>query len=267
VPRAPRLTEKDRTLLEFLAEHRIVRARHVQQLLGVSLRTAQRRLARLGAAGYLEIGQLYTRQPNHYLIKRRGLTAVDSRLSPPRLDQMKYRHDIGMAWIWLAAKTGAFGELTEMHSERQMRSDDARAAADPLDNGDRFGSRMLGWGPNDGEQIHYPDLVLHTATGHRVAVELELTGKSRARLERIIGRYAADPHVDAVLYLVDDGRRANEVITAARRLGASKMIHVQRARWSERVGPPTAATSRTPARARPAPTQRTSRRGGAELGQ
>jgi DNA-binding MarR family transcriptional regulator len=242
-----RLTEHDRTLLEFLAEHRIVRANHIRRLLGVSLPAAQRRLRRLGAAGYLERGRLYSDQPSHYLITRRGLRAVDSLLPPPRLDQMGYRHDVGLAWLWLAARTGAFGSLAAMHSERQMRSHDGRSAA----GGERFGVRVVGEGINGGERLHYPDLLLETAAGHRVAVELELSAKAPARLERIIGRYVSDRRFDAVLYLVDDNRRAQQIRAAAAKLGAAKFVHVQSVVWSERAGPPRA--TRGAARGVPAP--------------
>jgi hypothetical protein len=250
VAHALRLTDADRLLLEFLAEHRVARANQVARLLGVSVGSAQWRLRRLGSAGYLTSDRLYADQPKHYVIKPRGLAAIGSRLSAPRMDQMNYRHDVGMAWVWLAARSGAFGELTAMHSERAMRSDDGRAAAEDAHQparsgaGERFGIKTAGWGPHGGEQLHYPDLLLETATRHRVAVELELSGKSTRRLEKIIGRYVSERRIDAVLYLVDDDRRAKEITAAARRLGASDLIHVQRVRWSEPVGPPARAAAR-----------------------
>ncbi len=52
--------------------------------------------------------------------------------------------------------------------------------------------RLAGVGPHGGERRHYPDLVLTTETGHRVAIELELTGKGRRRTEEILGGYAFD---------------------------------------------------------------------------
>ncbi|HWF54040.1 MAG TPA: hypothetical protein VG223_05420, partial [Solirubrobacteraceae bacterium] len=131
-------------------------------------------------------------------------------------------------------------ELSEQISERQMRSADRRPSSAGAEGGERFGVRCIGLGRSGGERLHYPDMLLRTATGHTVAVELELSPKSGARLQRIIGRYVADRRVDAVLYLVDDDRRAREITATARRLGASKLIHVQRVQWSEQAGPPRA---------------------------
>ncbi len=229
-----RLTEPDRTLLEFLAEHRIVRANHVARLLEVSLPAARHRLRRLCHAGCVSDGRLYADQPKHYQITRDGLRRAGSALPAPRLDQMEYRHDVGVAWLWLAARSGRFGSLREIHSERHMRSHDKRAQ----DGSDRFGVRVIGEGPSGGELTHYPDMLLRTAAGNRVAIELELSSKSPARLERIIGRYAADRRFDAVVYLVDDDRRARQIRAAAAKLGASRFIHVQRVEWTERAGPP-----------------------------
>jgi hypothetical protein len=235
------VTDADRAVLEFLAEHRFARTNQVAALLGVASGTAGRRLSRLRADGYVESDGIYFRQPNHHLISRRGLAVLHSRLPPPKLDQAAYRHDVGLAWVWLAARAGAFGSLQAIHSEREMRSEDGRAA----DGEERFALQAAGFGRSGGRLTHYPDLLLETAGGHRVAVELELTGKSRARLEGIMRRYVAEPRIDAVLYIVDDARVAREVRNAAVRAGAGALVHVQSARWTERVGP---RQGRAPAR-------------------
>ena len=81
-----------------------------------------------------------------------------------------------------------------------MRSDDGRAAGDEaaLDGRrHRHGVRLGGVGPGGRERLHYPDMVIVTETGHRVALELELTGKPRVRRERILAGYGADPRIDA----------------------------------------------------------------------
>ena len=61
-------------------------------------------------------------------------------------------------------------------------------------------------------QRHYPDLMLDTRGGHRVAVELELTAKSARRMARIMTGYASDASVDAVLYLVPTRAIAQVVV-------------------------------------------------------
>ncbi|HZU39720.1 MAG TPA: hypothetical protein VE992_01640 [Solirubrobacteraceae bacterium] len=219
-----RLTARDCEVLAFLAEHRLARADHVARLLGVSLGAAQARLRALGKADYVGRLGVYQGEPDVHQISGRGLAAIGSALPPPRLDLRSYAHDIGVAWLWLAARDGLFGELREIIGERQLRSRDGptRRSDPPL------AVRLGGTGPRGGERLHYPDLLLVTADGRRIAVELELTGKTRTRREDILAGYGADPCIDAVLYLVRSRSVGDPVIASARRLGLSDLVHVQR---------------------------------------
>ncbi len=239
------ITDRDLELLGFTAEHRLVLADHVRMLLGTSLAASERRLRDLVRAGMLSRRRLFERRPPCYQITRDGLALVGSRLAPPRLDLRSYDHDAGLAWLWLAARAGRLGAVTEVISERTMRSRDAakNAGRDPL------GVRLGGVGPRGRPRLHYPDLLLHTASGHLVAVELELSSKGTSRRERILAGYAGDPRIDAVLYLVERPRLGSEISAAATRLGISRMVHVQWVVRAERApGRPdnTPVAERTP---------------------
>jgi hypothetical protein len=219
-----RVTERDRALLSFTAEHRFVRADHVRRFLGTSESTAARRLQLLRDAGYLRREFIFQGEPACHAITRAGLALVESTLPPPSRDVRAYRHDIGLAWLWLAARDGAFGPLRQAISERSLRSlDNPRRRSDPP-----LAVRLGGTGPNGGERLHYPDMLLITERGHRVAVELELSGKGRARREHILDGYAADPRVDAVLYLVESRAVGNAVLASARRRGIADLVRVER---------------------------------------
>lgn len=224
--------DADRRVLAFAAEHRLVLAAHVRALLGVSDRAASSRLRALKTAGYLR----YARKlvgPGCYQINRAGLAVLDSGLPRPRdIDLATYRHDVGLAWLWLAAQRGAFGRVDRVVSEREMRSHDGRrdGRADPL------GVRLPGVGPRGGDRRHYPDLVLETATGHRVAIELELTTKPRRRRNEILGGYAIDSRIDAVLYLAETTRAMRAIERSAAELGISSLIHVQRVSFTPGSG-------------------------------
>ncbi len=237
-PRRVQLTERDVRLLEFLAEHRFARPSHAARLLEVGARTASDRLKRLELAGYLAGARPYHEQPEHYQITRQGLAAVGSRLGVPRDDLTTYAHDMGLAWVWLAARDGAFGPLSDLISERQLRSHDARAriGESPATPVERLGVRIPGGGSRGGERLHYPDLLLKTATGRRVAVELELSDKGRKRLDKVIGAYAGDRRIDAILYLVEDERILRNVRASARKFGVEDLVHVQRVRFTEPAG-------------------------------
>jgi hypothetical protein len=229
-----RITDRDCKLLEFAAQHRIVLADQVQALLHISAQVASGRMGALARAGMLGSQALFDRRPRCYWITRRGLQAIGSELPTPRLDLRAYQHDVGVAWLWLAARRGAFGPLDQLVSERRMRSQDAAEAHSARilgENDEPWAVRLGGLGVSGRARLHYPDLLLLGPDGRRVAVELELTSKTRARRERILAGYGADRRIDAVLYLVDRPGVGRAVRASADRLGISRRVHVQPVRW------------------------------------
>lgn len=227
------ITERDRRLLEMAAEQRLILPAHAAALLATSPSTAAPRLRALARAGYLVRHGVFAGQPPCYQISRKGLAVVGSSLSPPRLDLSTYSHDLGLAWLWLAARSGTFGPMREVLSERTLRSRDAArgqpgaAAREPEAIGEALGVRLGGRGAGGRERLHYPDLLLITPEGRRIAVELELSPKGRARRERILAGYGSDSRIDAVLYLVEQPGLFHSIRASARRLGISSHVHVQ----------------------------------------
>jgi hypothetical protein len=199
----------------------------------------------LARAGYLTAQQAFHRRARCFQIARPGLDAIASDLRPPpRLDLRTYDHEVGGAWLWLAARTGRFGDVREVVGERRLRSLDAR----PERDGPPLGVRLGGTGPRGRPRIHYPDLLLVTPGGHRIALELELSSKGRVRREKILAGYGADARVDAVLYLVRDRRIGRSIQDSARRLGIGSLVHVQRVSLRADGAPP--AAGRAAARVR-----------------
>jgi hypothetical protein len=239
-----RITARDRFLLAYAAEHKLVLAAQANALLRTSTPAAARRLRELKADGLLRSDRPFAEQPPCYQVTRQGLGVIESRLPAPRsVDRAGYRHDIGVGWLWLAAHAGVWGEMREVVSERTMRSRDGKSPGS-----ERFGVRLGGLGAGGRERFHYPDLLLVDPNGHRVAVELELSSKGRRRIEGILAGYAADPRISAVLYLVDRPSVGRVIEASARALGIADLVHVQRARWG-RDAPPTGA-ARAPERTR-----------------
>ena len=237
-PRPAALTPRDRRLLAFAAEHRIVLAAQLARLFGCSEAAMRRRLGTLRAAGLVAGTRRLRHEPIAWAITRPGLAAIGSTLGPPRpLDLAAYRHDVGLGWLAAAAHAGRFGELSQIVTERRMRSEDARAARSATDRlaRARHGIALGGWGA--GPRLHYPDLVLVTPAGHRVAVELELTTKAPARRERILAAYAVDPSIDAVLYLVDRPAAVRALARSAARAGATGKLRVQPVAWADGHAP------------------------------
>ncbi len=190
------LTPRDRRMLYFVAEHRLVLESQIVALLGDPPSSVRRRLRTLAAKGYL------VQRPGFdaarcCAIRPRGLAAIGSRLEAPEENLGMYRHDVGVAWLWLAAARGALGPLAEVIGERRLRSHDMVFPESP------YAIRLGGYDEHGRERRHYPDLVLIGRRGRRIALELELTPKKKARREEILGGYAADRRVDGVLYVVE----------------------------------------------------------------
>jgi hypothetical protein len=233
------ITERDRRILAFAAEQRFVLGAHIASLLGISTPAASARLEALCEAGYMTGADLFTGEPPYYRVRTAGLRAIGSDLPRPRtVDPSVYRHDAGLAWLTVAAERGTFGPLTEIISERRMRSEDWR-------EGDRdrpFGVRLGGVGRDGRPRLHYPDLVVVTDTGHSVAFELELTTKAPRSRERILAAYAADQGIDAVVYLVDTPARRRAMEDSVRRVGIGDRVRVERVTVGHRPGAPAPAS-------------------------
>lgn len=239
-----RLTQRDRELLAFAASQRLLTAAHAQALLGLS--AGLKRIRALTRAGLLE------REPVHvdgrapcFRITTSGCRVAGSPLGQPRPSLGAIEHDLGVAWLHLAALAGQFGPVREIVTEREMRSHDGRSDRE----GRPYGVRVPGVGPGGRERLHYPDLLVRTTSGHTVAVELELSAKQRIRREGILTAYGGERRIDAVVYLSDKPSIQLAVQASARKLGISALVHVQRCAFGATARVPGSARARDHARA------------------
>jgi hypothetical protein len=219
------LTEREAAVLGPLAEHRLLIVPQVAVLLGLSERTAVNRLKALKQSGLVAFGPIFQGLPWAASIESDGRRALGSTLKAPQLNLNEYRHDVGVGWLWLAARAGSLGKLRGLTTERRMQADDAGQLAAGQDS--RWGVGLGLLGSHGQPQRHYPDLMLEMASGHRVAVELELTAKSARRVSRIMTAYASDARVDHVLYLAANGSIAARMRQAARNAGIPERVQVQ----------------------------------------
>jgi len=243
------IDDRDREILTLLAEHRVMVVPQLALAFAdLSARALQARVRRLAEGRLLRSQSIFEGRPAAVWITGAGLRAVESRLAAPRVSLQEYRHDIGVGWLYLAARQGVFGTLTDLRLERELRSDDRRADREGPHAGIGVGTFARGGRPSR----HYPDLLMTAATGHRVAVELELTTKSADRLRQIMRAYASDHRIAAVLYLVPDAAGARRIETAARRAGIAPLVHVQRLAVGGIHGAPRPIAASRSARSRPA---------------
>jgi hypothetical protein len=212
-------------LLAFIGEHRFVLAAQAGALLGTSPEVTRGSLRELTGAGYL-IEEPVLGGPIVYRSTRLGLDVVGSELRPLPISLKNYWHDVGSAWLWLAARGGAFGPTREVIAERVMRSRDARRP----ERDDPFGVRLGGIGRDGRERLHYPDLLMVDPRGRRLAIELEITSKAPATRERILAAYAADPRIAKVLYVVYEPAVARALAASVSRMGITSLVAIQRVR-------------------------------------
>ncbi|MGH2874172.1 MAG: hypothetical protein ACRDL5_17130 [Solirubrobacteraceae bacterium] len=219
-----RLEQRDLVLLSFMGEHRFVTAPQAAMLLRAGEASAKTRLDTLSAAALVQRSEPLNGWPSLYQVTTTGLRKAGSDLrKPSAIDLREHRHDHALVWLMLDALAGRFGPIRGVVGERRMRSEDRRAPADAPPHGVRRG----GFDAQGRPRLHYPDLVVVSADGHRVAFELERSTKSRAGLEAILAAYAADRRVDAVVYLVERASTGRAVQRAAARLGISELISVR----------------------------------------
>lgn len=185
--------------------------------------TMRSRVRRLARRGLVQVDDRYTRVPAGVLITGAGLRQIGRSLSPPALSEPERRHDIGVGWVWVAARRGAFGEIDKLVGERRMRSSDARRASLRAPD-ERYGIGVEMAGPANS---HFADMLIRTRGGRTIAVEVELHAKGAWRLDRVMRAYAGDPRISDVLYLVPSRQLGDPVIAAARRAGIGDRVHVQ----------------------------------------
>ncbi len=209
-----RLTAGDRDLLGWIGRLGSVQTIHVMARTGrPSRQSVTHTLQRLAENGFLAHERPLADTGPLHLATRRGLRLVGlEHLGPAEVSLESARHQISAAWlsIELEAEFGA----DEVIYERELRAESER------------------WGA----LRHRPDFVIETSEGHGIAVEIELSIKSAARLDEILRAYAASPAVDAVRYYAGNERVRRALSNAVARTGTEALIEIRRWERGLRTG-------------------------------
>lgn len=157
------IQERDLEILKLVHRFRFCLGRHVQALCGFSgARATDRRLKLLVEAKYLDRKKYLYGIPYLYTLSHKGriLLGVNKREDKIRIDRITHDIYIIEAIIYFALKDGV--SLSDIESEKELHIKDG------------FGIRK-----------HQPDFVVTGAAG-RIAVEVELSPKSKTRMEENI---------------------------------------------------------------------------------
>jgi hypothetical protein len=169
------LRRRDLEVLGWLAEQYGARLDHLEVLLGAGPRTVQRTVARLHAAGLIRTERVLVGEPAWVLPTGAGMAACSSGFGVwrPRLGSLSHVAAVNDVRLHIQSLAPA----TEWVPERVLARD--RGAGE-----------------------HLPDGVAIT-DGTRVAIEVELTVKSRRRVTAILDELTA--RFDATLYFCAAG--------------------------------------------------------------
>jgi hypothetical protein len=164
------LRRRDIEVLGWLAEQYAARVDHLEVLLDAGPRTVQRTLARLRAAGLIRTQRVLVGEPAWVLPTAAGMTACNSGFGPwrPRIGLLNHVAAVNDVRLHIQGRA----PTTEWTPERALARD-----------------RLAG--------EHLPDGVA-ILEGRRVAIEAELTLKSRRRITAILDDLTT--RYDAVLY-------------------------------------------------------------------
>lgn len=190
------LTERDLRITGWIGGLGAAGGEHVVTRFATGRSLAFKRLALLVGAGMLEQRRLLYGRPALYVATRAGLRAHGLEgLGAFRLGPGGFEHAWRVAEV--AARVGAELADWEVLGEREFRWRER-------DAGELLASIKLPPPGGSGrlhDVHHRPDLALVSPAGRVVAVEVELTVKSRRRLELICRGWNRARHVEHTYYL------------------------------------------------------------------
>jgi hypothetical protein len=192
-----RATERDLRLLAWVGEQYAISIPQLAVLMGRSEHAARWLRARWQRAGWAEGRLVLIGRPVFVWLTREGSRVASLSLKPwvPNAGSLAHIEAVNDVRLLVAARRPE----AKWTSERDLPFRTAPGVA----------------------RAHRPDAVVTVEGGRRVAVEVELTLKSRARLERIVGQLLGE--FDAVWYFAaPTPRRALDEIAAR----AGHRLHV-----------------------------------------
>lgn len=206
------VTQRDLRMLAWIGRHQAVMARQVARRFELAPQTIYKRLGVLGEYGLVAYQRGLAGAAGVWLITAEGQKAVGiAGVRPPSLGLGSWVHDLGLVDLSLDYEA----RDVEVVTEREARMEEAAVA-----NG-RFSIIRAGQEKQPGDLgRHFPDLwIFASGNGSQVAVELELTGKSTARLRALLAGYRKAGHVTGVIYVCGDDRIRRRVELVGQQVG------------------------------------------------
>jgi hypothetical protein len=206
----------DQDLLRFVAAHEVVVAIQAARLRGMGdVDDVAARLEGLRDQGLVSRLRVSPQSPAGYRVTPDGAARVDPAL--PELTASivgRYRHHLGVGWLWLAAQRGAFGKGDSILSAREMRAADATGHTGGLLDavGATFGVALPG---RPSGELAYPDLAVMYPNKYWLGVHLLYALPDSGWLRTTMQRYVPDeaPYGLFIVEGVDNLRAVEEIVS------------------------------------------------------
>jgi hypothetical protein len=213
------LTKRDREIVRWIGRHGAVQAQHVMTRFAIGRTAGYRRLHELVEYGLVRHHRLLYNDAGLLTATPDGLRWADlDRLTPARVSLALLPHTIASAAL-AALLEPKLAIDQALLSDREHRAAE-RVAAQPL------ASAIMGSDRGDRGALHRPDLVLMGPGGEPMtAIEIEMTLKTKARMERILRGYLRNRNLATVRYYAPP-QIATAVERAARATGADQLLEV-----------------------------------------
>lgn len=174
--------DRDTDILRWVNGFGFASAEHIRQFMGVGKTAAYVRIKKLVDGGYLVRDRILHGQARIHKVTRNGVTATGDAVLPLKYVNLgTFRHDyklIDLA-LMLEAQTGG-----TFIPDRRIRHDEGLSGV--------------------GQLGHIPDGYLYIDDDKPIAVELELSVKSRVRINEIVNSYGGDLSVKGTWYFTDN---------------------------------------------------------------
>jgi len=185
--------KRDAKVLQWINGFGFASVDQIQRFMGVGSSVAYGRMKKLVEYGYLARERILHGQSRIHKVTKKGILASADALAPMRYITLgTFRHDFMLVDLALSLETETGGAFTP---DRRIRHNEGLSGA--------------------GQSGHIADGYLHIGNDKPIAVELELSVKSRARIVDIINTYGGDLSVKEVWYFTDQKSVVHAIQKAA----------------------------------------------------
>lgn|GEM_PF-7128009 len=188
-----KLMPRDKDICVFLQRWRYANIDQLVAKFDASYSVMYRRLGKLSQAGLIKQEQVLTKDLGVYRCLPKGRALAGTGLPPvEHISLHLYRHTVAVVDVALAIEK----EDARILSETELRSDKG----------------MNTFSAKRGKKDHCPDIIAYMPDGSTVAIEAELTGKNKERIQEILLWYFQHSEYQQVRYYVPNEAMAQRIL-------------------------------------------------------